>query len=251
MPALGLALGLPFVMPRSGQAALDAWLAGATYADWDPTVIASLAQNSDGTTPVTTNGDPVGRALDQGPGGFNATQVTAGDRPPYLDGYFNPDGTSDNLLTTWLLGAGANTIIAKWIVPASLGGWRVQCGAYGGGDTYFVVGVNTGGLECYVGAASLQRGSIKDLQGSTVVVALVDDGVTVNLYLYKDATATTEYSGARGSGIPTTLVSVRIGAYNDSGTPASFSNVDIGRTIAAHKVMTLEEFTAIAPLLAA
>jgi hypothetical protein len=70
---------------------------------FDPSVVASLSQDSAGTTPVTAAGQPVGRMLDLSGNGNHATQATAGKRPTYqTDGtlhwlVFN--GTSSAMVT--------------------------------------------------------------------------------------------------------------------------------------------------------
>jgi hypothetical protein len=46
----------------------------------------TLYQDSAGTTPVTTVGDPVGRVEDLSGNGNHATQATSGDRPEYVGG---------------------------------------------------------------------------------------------------------------------------------------------------------------------
>ena len=62
----------------------------------------ALFQDAAGTVPVTADGDPVGRMLDQSGNGNHATQSVSGRRPVYrTDGtlhWLQPDGVDDNFL---------------------------------------------------------------------------------------------------------------------------------------------------------
>ena len=59
----------------------------------------SLFQDAAGTVPVTADGDPVGRMLDQSGNGYHAIQTVSGSRPVYrTDGtlhWFEGDGLDD------------------------------------------------------------------------------------------------------------------------------------------------------------
>lgn len=392
MPALGLGLGLPFVATRGGEgiSALDAWLSGATYADWDPSKLDRMFTTSTGPTNVASNGDATGLLIGgsqlggltvpaylaaapelvtngdfatgdltgwtnestgtgtavysggavvvtgtnsnrgaisraftcvvgrtyrfswdvlSGSGsagigssgalnvtvtgtiaasasgfvffvatatthyvrvytpnststctfdnisikelpGYHALQSTSGDRPQYQSGYLRGDGSSDNLLTTWLCGAGANTAIAKCVVPGSLAGTQALVGTIA--TTRFLLGFNTSGnVIGRIGTdATTGITGTADLRSKTVVVAVSIDGSTVKLFAYSDGAATEQYSGAQ-AGAAESVSPCRLLAYNNSGSAAAFFSGDLGRTIAARKAMSLAEFTAIAPLLAA
>jgi hypothetical protein len=89
--------------------------AGAAIGAWyDPSDLATLFQDSAGTTPVTANNDPVGKMLDKSGNGFHLTQATAGKRPLYkVSGGLSSllfDGTDD------FLQSGAFT---AWAQPSS------------------------------------------------------------------------------------------------------------------------------------
>ena len=58
-------------------------IAGAWYG---PSDLSTLFQDSAGTTPVTTAGQPVGRMLDKSGRANHATQATAAARPTYQTG---------------------------------------------------------------------------------------------------------------------------------------------------------------------
>lgn len=66
---------------------------------WDWTDIASLSQDSAGTTPVTAASQPVGRVLDQSGQGNHLIQSVAGKRPQYNGAGITPDGVDDSMVT--------------------------------------------------------------------------------------------------------------------------------------------------------
>lgn len=79
----------------------------APLAIWDASDLASLSQDSAGSTPVTAAGQPVGRWADVSGNGRHGFQSTSGNRPTYRiapDGtpYLEFDGSNDALLTPGL-----------------------------------------------------------------------------------------------------------------------------------------------------
>lgn len=93
--------GLGSVKPASGGGPNP----GFSPALWlDASDLSTLFQDSAGTVPVTTDGDPVGRWNDKSGNGRNFTQSTSGSRPTYRTSggfhWLEFDGTSD-----WLVGA--------------------------------------------------------------------------------------------------------------------------------------------------
>ena len=68
---------------------------------FDPSDISTLFQDSNGTTPVTASGQPVGKILDKSGNGNHATQGTASKRPTYTEGgglsWLAFDGVDDNM----------------------------------------------------------------------------------------------------------------------------------------------------------
>jgi len=75
---------------RSGGAApfsIASLFAGGTDGAWyDPSDLTALFQDSAGTTPVTTAGQPVGLMLDKSGNGNHATQAISAKRPIYTEG---------------------------------------------------------------------------------------------------------------------------------------------------------------------
>lgn len=76
MLGLGLALSL-----GSSRAFTPLSLSPAAW--YDPSDLSTMFQDTAGTTPVTTDGDPVGRINDKSGNGRNLLQATAASRPLY------------------------------------------------------------------------------------------------------------------------------------------------------------------------
>ena len=78
--------------------------AGGTEGAWyDPSDLTTLFQDSPGTTPVTTAGQPVGLMLDKSGNGNHATQAISAKRPIYTEGsglsWLAFDGVDDAMAT--------------------------------------------------------------------------------------------------------------------------------------------------------
>ena len=66
----------------------------------DPSDTSTLFQDSDGTIPVTANGDPIGLVLDKTGNNYNLTQTVSASRPELLDGGIVFDLVDDALRLT-------------------------------------------------------------------------------------------------------------------------------------------------------
>jgi len=79
----------------------------------------ALFQDSAGTVPVTADGDPVGRMLDQSGNGNHATQSVSGARPVYrTDGVLH--WLQGNGTTTFMTGINLLTLTQYWTVSYGL-----------------------------------------------------------------------------------------------------------------------------------
>lgn len=82
---------------------LSLFAASEVGAWYDPSDLTTMFQDSAGTTPVTADGQPVGKILDKSGRGNHATQATAASRPLYkTDGTYHWlqfDGVDDSLIT--------------------------------------------------------------------------------------------------------------------------------------------------------
>lgn len=102
MTILGIGIGIGY--QRGGGFSPSALFAGGEQGAWyDPSDIASMSQDDAGATPVTADGQTVGRILDKSGRGNHATQATPGSRPTYRTSgglhWLEFDGTDDFLVT--------------------------------------------------------------------------------------------------------------------------------------------------------
>lgn len=113
LPGLKIGRGRHTLTPTQGGGFLPGSLftgaqEGAVY---DPSDLSTLWQDAAGTTPVTADGDPVGRIDDKSGNGNHATQSTAAARPLYKTSgglhWLQGDGVDD-----WI--SAAFTITQPW-----------------------------------------------------------------------------------------------------------------------------------------
>lgn len=87
----------------AGFSPLSLFASGEQGAWYDPSDLSTMFQDSAGTTPVTTDGQSVGKILDKSGRGNHASQATAAARPLYkTDGTYHWlqfDGVDDSLST--------------------------------------------------------------------------------------------------------------------------------------------------------
>ncbi|WP_300573578.1 hypothetical protein [Phenylobacterium sp.] len=185
----------------------------------DPT---TLFQGTDETTPVTAFGDVVGRANDQRVGAgspISSTQSTTSFRPKYQSTGLAFDGTDDNLPTNYTAGSGANFLIAKVVVPASLGAAQLVAGTSTGVPGRFFLGFNTAGqVVGGVGGTTVDTivGAV-DRRGTTVVVGISAESGVVRLFDVSAVAFEGAYTAA-----PNTTVPFRLGCQNVDGVATTF-----------------------------
>ncbi|WP_172332551.1 hypothetical protein [Mangrovicoccus sp. HB161399] len=85
-------------------------------AEYDPSDLSTLWQDSAGTIPVTADGDPVGRMDDKSGNGNHLLQATAAARPVYHTSgglhWLSSDGVDDRLICTLASSASALGLMA-------------------------------------------------------------------------------------------------------------------------------------------
>jgi len=127
---------------------------GEQGAWYDPSDLTTLYQDSAGTTPVTADGDPVGRMEDKSGNGNHATQAGSTSRPVYrTDGTLRRlkfDGVDDVLVVGSRMGIAAdpNLTIAAALVPYDYGKNNTrafQIGSGSIGDGNLAAGFGTAG----------------------------------------------------------------------------------------------------------
>ncbi|TIN09787.1 LamG-like jellyroll fold domain-containing protein [Mesorhizobium sp.] len=202
---------------------------------YDFSTTSRLFQNSNGTTAVTANADPVGWAKSTDPTERISTQATAGSRPAWTDGgSLTFDGVADNLLTT-LNPSASGSIAFRGIVTSAS---KVVISARTSAANAVEMLTNSSGfLGASVGSqnSATYHGGV-DIRGQLGVNVLTWDATTVKLY--RDGVQV--YSGARAAAIPTTIP-YRIGARNDNGTPTTFADAGVYQALALNRVMTPDE----------
>jgi hypothetical protein len=104
-------------------------IAGAWYGPSDPS---TLFQDSAGTTPVTTAGQPVGRMLDKSGRANHAVQATAAARPTYQTGPARAtlDKVDDRLSVTVPVGGFTGTMVLATDQGTASYGVTIPAGAY-------------------------------------------------------------------------------------------------------------------------
>jgi hypothetical protein len=78
---MGIAIGINVTNSKVVATPAALFQIGSVGAWYDPSDLATLFQDSAGTVPVTTPGQPVGKMLDKSGRGNHASQATAGQRP--------------------------------------------------------------------------------------------------------------------------------------------------------------------------
>jgi len=111
-------------------------IAGVVY---DVSDLSTLFQDSAGTTPVTTAGQPVGRMLDNSGRANHAVQATAAARPTYQTGPARAtlDKVDDRLSVTVPTGGFTGTMVLATDQGTASYGVTIPAGAYDIGGLYF------------------------------------------------------------------------------------------------------------------
>jgi hypothetical protein len=174
-----------------------------------------------------------------------ATQSTTSFKPKFQTTGAAFDGTDDNLLTNYTAGSGANFLIAKVVVPASIPSNQFVAGAFQVGENSFGIGFGANGqLRFRAGAVSIQAGG--DYRGSTRVVAVTNDGTNIRAFVDDEQI----YEGAQ-TGTPASPMPLRIGATNVDGVAFTFFGGSTQHVLAGREFIDLARFNQIANALGA
>jgi hypothetical protein len=212
---------------------------GAWY---DPSDISTLFQDAAGTTPVTADGDPVGRMLDQSENGNHASQAVSADRPVYEAGSVRESLAFNGN------NSGLDTGVSKSIFEAS---WSVTLWCYFNDDsqgilvgTYDGSGVNL--EKATNGRARIYYGSSTDLHTPDNAVKInewnhcvfVRDVSSNTFKIYVDKILVSTFS--RESTFPYGgLENMQLG--RDYRTGSTALNGNIGNTVIVNKVLSQSE----------
>jgi len=177
-----------------------------------------------------------------------ATQSTTSFKPKFQTTGAAFDGTDDNLLTNYTAGSGANFMIAKVVVPASLAETQVIIGANAALDAGRVrLGITTAGrLRLSVEGVDLDGST--DLRGQTVVVGATTDPVSGQVRTFAGSS---QQAASAAAAALTTTIPLRIGARNNDGAAANFFGGSIQHVLAGREFIDLARFNQIANALGA
>jgi hypothetical protein len=147
-------------------------IAGAWYG---PSDLSTLFQDSAGTTPVTTAGQPVGLMLDNSGNANHATQATAAARPTYQTGPARAtlDKVDDRLSVTVPVGGFTGTMVLGTDQGTASYGVTIPAGAYdigGRGGQYFPGNAIVGQL--------IRDGALSDGEAAATEAYFVENGAT-------------------------------------------------------------------------
>ena len=177
-----------------------------------------------------------------------ATQSTTSFKPKFQTTGAAFDGTDDNLLTNYTAGSGANFLIAKVVVPASMAGTQIIAGTNSSEDGgRFRLGFTTAGL-LRLSVAGIDLDGVSDLRGQTVVVGATSDVATGAIRTF--AGQAQEASSAAAP-VVTSTIPYRIGARNNDGAAANFFGGSIQHALAGREFIDLARFNQIANALGA
>jgi hypothetical protein len=167
---------------------------------YDVSDLSTLFQDSAGTTPVTADGDPVGKVLDKSGNGNHLVQATAGSRPLYKTSgglsWLLFDGVDDSLAASFTLAQPFDRISAirqvTWATGVLLAGTAFQAG-------YLYQTDFTPRLRLYSGS----NGPFTDgvAVGSDAVITERHNGASSRLAANNDAYATGDAGSASAGGL--------------------------------------------------
>jgi len=146
-------------------------IAGAWY---DPSNIDTLFQDSAGTTPVTTAGQPVGLMLDNSGNANHATQATAAARPTYQTGPARAtlDKVDDRLSVTVPVGGFTGTMVLATDQGTASYGVNIPAGPYDIGGLYFPGNAIVGQL--------IRDGALSEGESAAIEAYFVANGATAS-----------------------------------------------------------------------
>ena len=219
----------------------------------------TLFQDAAGTVPVTADGDPVGRMLDQSGNGNHATQTVSGSRPVYrTDGvlhWLEFDGVDDFMETSAIdftvtdkmavvvglkkeSDAASAAAVELGIVTSLDGSFFILAPGVGGGASYAAGSRGTSSAFAQIGATFPAP--------DTSVVSIRAEITPARLLLRRNAVVVIDTVQSQGTGTYGNH-SVSIGARTDGSLPLTgnvYSVVIRGDETTSPNLAQLEQYTA-------
>jgi len=177
----GLRLPRLGAMRSGGQEALftpASLFAGSIAGAWyGPSDLSTLFQDSAGTTPVTTAGQPVGLMLDKSGRANHAVQATAASRPTYQTGPARAtlDKVDDRLSVTVPVGGFTGTMVLGTDQGTASYGVTIPAGAYDIGGRYGQYFPGT----AIVGQV-IRNGALSEGEAAATEAYFVENGATAS-----------------------------------------------------------------------
>jgi len=161
---------------RSGGFSIADLFASSEQGAWyDPSDLSTLFQDSAGTTPVTTAGQPVGRMLDKSGRANHAVQATAAARPTYQTSPARAtiDKVDDRMTVTVPVGGFTGTMVLGTDQGTASYGVNIPAGPYeigGRGGQHFPGTAIVGQV--------IRDGALSDREAAATEAYFVENGAT-------------------------------------------------------------------------
>jgi len=161
---------------RSGGFSIADLFASSEQGAWyDPSDLSTLFQDSAGTTPVTTAGQPVGLMLDNSGNGNHAVQATAAARPTYQTSPARAtiDKVDDRMTVTVPVGGFTGTMVLGTDQGTASYGVNIPAGPYeigGRGGQHFPGTAIVGQV--------IRDGALSDREAAATEAYFVENGAT-------------------------------------------------------------------------
>jgi len=224
---------------------------------------ATMFQDSAGTTPVTTDGDPVGKILDKSGRGNHASQATAAKRPLYKTSgglhWLQFDGVDDRVSSASLDLSGTSTAtLLLGLLRPNDSGYKMYA-EFGPPDTtggfYFASRSSVSGYEVGLKGSSGQTVAVTDTSAPPIT-----DIATIELDYLQPTNATeivirvngvvesTSQVGQPSAGDgPFGNLALNVGCRSDGSLPVTgniYSMIFLGRTATTQEITDTETWVA-------
>lgn len=245
--SLSLGLGLTTLKQGGGEDPLLKLFANGENGFYVPVMTKTqLFQNSDGSTQVAQNDDPVGLAKDRSGKANHLSQVTAGLRPLWKENAGKPylalDGANGRLLSSFIPTPAATLAVA------------FRAANTGANQTLLGGGNSTGNLRCFIGIGTTNRitcgwgsetyGSVPlgvDISGGDHFALLTGNAATREVWLDGVKLDERGFSGTSPGG----GAGIALGVYNNNGSQANFLNGRVYSALALNRRATADEIAQI------
>jgi hypothetical protein len=219
---------------------LDLFQSGEQGAWYDPSDLTTLFQDDAGTTPVVSDGDPVGLMQDKSGNGNDATQSVSASRPTYrTDGtlhWLEFDGVDDNMYSSTLSISHPLLVGTGFVALNSASGTYIFDSAQRNCLTFDIFGFPLNRLKILGGDSNgaSESSDYTDTTAQAVVAALGPSS-----YIRRNGTET-----ATGTATNVSSTDLRIGSRFSSTKPLNGKIYQLIITDTAEDASPLDEYVA-------